>query len=180
MPPIKGNYKYTLVLDLDETLIYLQNKDLNKTLTLRPYIHEFLHEMKSIYELVLFSENSISYVSPILDIIQQNEIYFEYILCNEFITFDKDGQEIKDLNLLGRDLKNIIIVDNMKQYYKNTDNLICIKSFFGDINNDKRTLKLLGNVLKEIQLDSEKTCDTRISINKFKYKLYPKVINTLD
>ena len=180
LSPIKNKYKYTLILDLDETLIYLQNKDLNKKLNLRPNIHEFLHEMKSIYELVLFSENSKNYVGPILDIIQQKEKYFEYILCNEFITFDKYGQEIKDLNLLGRDLKNIIVVDNMKQYYKNTDNLICIKSFFGDINNDKRTLKLLGNVLKEIQLDSEKTCDIRISINKFKYKLYPKVINTLD
>ena len=180
LSPIKNNYKYTLILDLDETLIYLQNKDLNKKLTLRPNVHEFLHEMKSIYELILFSENSINYIAPILDIIQQNEIYFEYILCNEFITFDKDGQEIKDLNLLGRDLKNIIIVDNMKQYYRNTDNLICIKSFFGDVNNDKKTLKLLGNVLKEIKFDAEKTCDIRISINKFKYKLYPKVINSLD
>ena len=180
LPPIKNKYKYTLILDLDETLIYLQNNDLDQTLTLRPNIQEFLHEMKSIYELVLFSENTKNYVSPIIDIIQQNEKYFEYVLCNEFITFDKKGHEIKDLNLLGRDLKNVIAVDNVSQYYKNTDNLICIKSFFGDVNNDKKTLTILGNVLKEIQLDSEKTCDTRISINKFKYKLYPKVINTLD
>jgi len=143
-PPIKDNYKYTLILDLDETLIYLQNKDSTEALTLRPNIHEFLHEMKSIYELILFSENSINYVGPILDIIQQKENYFEHILCKEYITLDKKGQEIKDLNLLGRDLKNIIVVDNMKQYYKNKDNLICIKSFFGDTNNDNKSSENLS------------------------------------
>ena len=180
LSPIKENFKYTLILDLDETLIYLQNKESTETLILRPNIHEFLHEMKSIYELIIFSENSINYVGPILDIIQQKEKYFDHVLCQEYITLDKKGQEIKDLNLLGRDLKNLIVVDNMKQYYKNADNLICIKSFFGDANNDKKTLKLLGNFLKEIKLDSEKTGDIRISINNLKYKLYPKVINTVN
>jgi len=179
LPPIKSNYKYTLILDLDETLIYLQNQD-RKTITLRPNIFEFLHEMKSIYELIIFSENSQEYVEPIVDLIQQKEKYFDYILCKQYMTFDGKGQEIKNLNLLGRDLKHIVVVDNMQQYYKNTDNLICIKSFFGDVNNDKKTLKFLGYILKEIKVDSEKTGDIRISINNYKYKLYPKVINILD
>lgn len=74
----------------------------------------------------------------------------------------------------------MIVVDNIKQYYKNKENLICIKSFFGDVNNDKKTLKLLGNVLKEIKTDSENSGDIRTSINQLKYKLYPKVINSLD
>ena len=179
LPPIKSNYKYTLILDLDETLIYLQNQD-RKTITLRPNIFEFLHEMKSIYELIIFSENSQEYVEPIINLIQQKEKYFDYILCKQYMTFDSKGQEIKNLNLLGRDLKNVVVVDNMQQYYKTNDNLICIKSFFGDVNNDKKTLKFLGNILKEIKLDSEKTGDIRISINNYKYKLYPKVINILD
>ena len=179
LPPIKNNFKYTLILDLDETLIYLQNQD-RKTITLRPNIFEFLHEMKCIYEIIIFSENSQEYVEPIVDFIQQKEKLFDYILCKQYMTFDSKGQEIKNLNLLGRDLKNIVVVDNMQQYYKNTDNLICIKSFFGDVNNDKKTLKFLGSILKEIKLDSEKTGDIRVSINNYKYKLYPKVINILD
>jgi hypothetical protein len=184
LPEIKDNYKYSLILDLDETLIYLQNKDSLKTDTnsiiLRPNLHEFLHEMKSIYELIIFSENSQEYVEPIIDFIQKKENYFDYIICKSFITYDNRGNEIKDLNLLGRDLKNVIVVDNIKQFYKNKENLICIKSFFGDVNNDKRTLKLLGNVLKEIKTDSDNSGDIRISINQLKYKLYPKVINSLD
>ena len=184
LPEIKENYKYSLILDLDETLIYLQNKDSLKvdisSIVLRPNLHEFLHEMKSIYELIIFSENSKEYVEPIIDLIQKKENYFDYIICKPFITYDSRGNEIKDLSLLGRDLKNVIVVDNIKQYYKNKENLICIKSFFGDINNDKRTLKLLGNILKEIKTDSESSGDIRTSISQLKYKLYPKVINSLD
>ena len=184
LPQIKDNYKYSLILDLDETLIYLQNKDSLKvdinSIILRPNLHEFLHEMKSIYELIIFSENSQEYVEPIIDLIQKKENYFDYIICKSFITYDNKGNEIKDLSLLGRDLKNVIVVDNIKQYYKNKENLICIKSFFGDVNNDKKTLKLLGNVLKEIKTDSENSGDIRTSINQLKYKLYPKVINSLD
>ena len=184
LPEIKSNYKYTLILDLDETLIYLQNKESFKlgikSIILRPYLQEFLYDMKSIYELIIFSENSEEYVQPIIDIIQKKENYFDYVICKPFISYDINGHEIKDISLLGRDLKNVIVIDNIKQYYRNKENLICIKSFFGDINNDKRTLKLLGNVLKEIKLDSEKTGDIRTSISQLKYKLYPKVINTLD
>ena len=184
LPPIKNNYKYTLVLDLDETLIYLQNKDSSNsgkdTIILRPNIHEFLKEMKPEFELIIFSENSKEYVNNIINIIQQKEKFFEHILCKEYITFDNKGKEIKDLKLLGRDLKNVIVVDNMKQFYKNTDNLICIKPFLGDINNDKKTLKILGNVLKEIKLDLKKSGDVGISLNRLKSKLYPMVISNSD
>ena len=184
LPEIKNNYKNSLILDLDETLIYLQNKESFKidikSIILRPYLHEFLHDMKSIYELIIFSENTQEYVQPIIDLIQKKEKYFDYVICKPFISYDSDGHEIKDISLLGRDLKNIIVIDNIKQYYRSKENLICIKSFFGDINNDKKTLKLLGSVLKEIKIDSEKTGDIRTSISQLKYKLYPKVINTLD
>jgi hypothetical protein len=184
LPKIKNNYKYSLILDLDETLIYMQNKESFKfgikTIILRPYLYEFLHDMKSLYELIIFSENSQEYVQPIIDLIQKKEKYFDYVICKQFISYDTNGHEIKDISLLGRDLKNVIVIDNIKQYYRNKENLICIKSFFGDVNNDKKTLKLLGSVLKEIKLDSEKTGDIRISISQLKYKLYPKVINILD
>ena len=184
LPEIKNNYKYSLILDLDETLIYMQNKESFKigikSIILRPYLHEFLHDMKPLYELIIFSENSQEYVQPIIDLIQIKEKYFDYVICKPFISYDSKGHEIKDISLLGRNLKNVIVIDNIKQYYRSRENLICIKSFFGDINNDKKTLKLLGNVLKEIKIDSEKTGDIRASISQLKYKLYPKVINTLD
>ena len=176
LPPIKPNFKYSLILNLDETLIYGKN-----TLILRPYLNEFLHEMKNLYEIIIFSDTSKEYTNFIVDIIQQKEKYFSYILNNKYITYDNKNGKVKDLSLLGRELANIVVVDSIDKYYKmNKDNLICIKSFFGDINNDKNTLKILSDFLKELIKDSEKFDDIRISLNNLKYKLYPKVINNLN
>lgn len=75
-----------MILDLDETLIYLQNKDSLKvdinSIILRPNLHEFLHEMKSIYELIIFSENSQEYVEPIIDLIQKKKIILIILYAN--------------------------------------------------------------------------------------------------
>ena len=65
--------------------------------------------MKSIYELIIFSENTQEYVLPIIDLIQKKEKYFDYVICKPFISYDSDGHEIKDISLLGRNLKNIIM-----------------------------------------------------------------------
>ena len=176
LPPIKANYKYSLILNLDETLVYRKN-----TLVLRPYLNEFLHEMKKLYEIIIFSDTSKEYTNFIVDIIQQKEKYFSYVLNNKYITYDNKNDKIKDLSLLGRKLTNIVVVDSMDKFYKkNKDNLICIKGFYGDINNDKNTLKILSIFLNELIINSEKVEDIRISLNNLKYKIYPKVINSLN
>ena len=170
LSPIKNNYKYTLILNLNETLVYFKNQN---TFILRQNIYEFLHEMKLIYELIILSDNPKEYAEPIIDIIQKKEKYFSYILYNKCIITNNKGEKLKDLNLLGREMKNLIVIDITNKYYKlNKENVICIKSFNGDGNKDKNTLKILGNFLKELQNDSEKTGDIRISLNKLKYKLY--------
>lgn len=185
LPPIKNNYKYTLILGLDETLIY-NNIDnyasfkKNKPILLRPNIHEFLHEMKQLFELVIFSEKSKDYVDPIIDKIQQKEKYFSYVLDGQYVILDNNGQEVKNINLLGRSIKNVVIIDNTDHYYKSfKENLICIQPFYGDNKDDKNIFKIFENVLKEIKIDSDKTGDIRISLNKFRYKLYPKDINNI-
>ena len=176
LPPIKGNYKYSLILNLDETLVYRKN-----ALVLRPYLNEFLHEMKNLFEIIIFSDTSKEYTNFIVDIIQKKEKYFSYVLNNKYITYDNKNNKIKDLSLLGRELTNIVVVDSIDKFYKkNKDNLICIKSFYGDINNDKNTLKILSIFLNELIINSEKVGDIRISLNNLKYKIYPQVINSLN
>ena len=94
LPSIKKPYKYTLVLDLDETLIHyktdlIQNSDKqNKNiLILRPNLLLFLKEMKQIYELVLFSYATYDYIETILKIIESKEKFFNYILDRRHITY---------------------------------------------------------------------------------------------
>ena len=191
LPEIK-NKKYSLILDLDETLIYAQrsfnykfrkseNNINKKRIILRPCLLEFLHEMKPLFELILFSSGTADYVNPIIKIIEKNEKYFDHILYRHHITLDDDGNNVKNLDLIGRDLKNIIIIDDIPRYFHlQKRNGINIKPFCGNILSDTKTLKTLNNVLKKIRTDVEETGDIRISLEKYKNLLYPNVINEIE
>ena len=192
LPEIKDNKKYSLILDLDETLIYAQrsfslkfkkseNNINKKRIILRPCLSEFLHEMKQIFELIVFSSGTPEYVDPIIKIIEKNEKYFDHILYRHHISLDDNGNNVKNLDIIGRDLKNIIIIDDIPRYFHlQKRNGINIKPFCGNILSDTKTLKTLNNVLKKIRVDVEETEDIRISLEKYKYLLYPNVINEIE
>ena len=60
---------------------------------------------------------------------------------------------MKDLTKIGKDLRKIIIIDNMKENFKlQQDNGIHIKSWFNDNPNDTELLKI-GKALRDIYLD---------------------------
>ena len=191
LPEIKDK-KYSLILDLDETLIYAQrnfnyklrkneNNINKKRIYLRPCLHEFLHDMKSLFELIVFSSGTPDYVDPIIKIIEKKEKYFDYILYRHHITLDEDGNNVKNLDLIGRDLKNVIIIDDIPRYYHlQKANGINIKPFCGNVLSDTKTLKTLNSVLKKIRIDAEESKDIRISLEKYKYLLFPNVINKFE
>jgi len=190
LPKIR-NHKYSLILNLDETLVYSQinysEKNNNKiilpktTLIMRPGLQEFLHDMKLLYELILFSERNQDYVDPIVKAIEKNEKYFDYILYKQHVVIYENGDKIKNLDLIGRNLNSFIIIDNVSKNYKlQKENVICIRPFCGNITSDKKTLKTLNDVLQRIRYDVDKTKDIRISLDKYKYLLYPIVINDME
>ena len=181
-------HKYTLILDLDETLIYsqinfdykLNNKIIlpKTTLIMRPGLHEFLHDMKLLYELIVFSSGSPEYVDPIIKAIEKEEKYFDYVLYRHHMTVDEFGDNVKNLNLIGRNLNSTIIIDDVSKNFKmQKDNGICIRPFVGNCTTDSKTLKTLNNVLQKIRFNADETKDIRISLKKFKYLLYPIVIS---
>ena len=186
LPPIKKPYKYTLVLDLDETLIYYKiessknSKKPKNVLILRPNLILFLREMKKIFELVLFSYATYDYIEKILKIIESKEKFFEYILDRRHITYE-NGSFVKNLSLIGRDLKNVIIIDDKPQAFKmNQENGIFIKPFYGDCLNNKNILKNLINILKDIRKDVEITGDIKKSIQKKKHEIFTKITTGLN
>ena len=136
--------KYTLVLDLDETLINLEIKDINNNkciLHFRPNLFSFLNEIKPFYELISFTSASKEYGQPIINEIELKKKYFDYnffrehsIICgNDFV---------KDISRIGRDMKKIIIIDNMEENFRlNKKNGIKIAPFYGD-ENDKVLFEL--------------------------------------
>ena len=191
LPPIKKCYKYTLVLDLDETLIYLMPNNIylnsigkfgegKHTLILRPGLINFLQKMKPLYELVIFSFGTYQYVDNVIKIIEKKEKFFEHVLYRQHATVN-NGEYIKDLSLLGRDLKNIIIVDDIPQVFKLQErNGICIKAFYGDTVTERNTLKILGKILETVRFDAEETGDIRKSLDKQRNIIFTHITTNLE
>ena len=170
LPSRDPKFEFTLVIDLDETLIHFKrSSDLNSKkgiLVFRPYLFYFLSLMKKEYELVLFSFGNEKYVDPIINMIEKKEKYFSYRLYRRHAILSGKNF-VKDLSKLGRDLKTILIIDNLPQAFKlQKENGIWVKAFYGDCKGDNETLKNLGDVLERIKYDAMKTKDIRISLAK--------------
>ena len=183
--PIKLYYKYTLMINLD-ILVYfnewmnIYNSGKNNKVILRPGTSQFLQEMKQIYELIIFANNSFEYISKILKSFENNEKFFEYILSNNQLNFEKNGS-ISNLDCLNRDLKNIIILDKQQSISKlNKDNIIYVKPFYGDVNNDGNILNKLGEILINIKYDMEEVDDIRISLIKHKFDIITTITTNLN
>ena len=137
--------KYSIVLDLDETLINIEFKGVDSkkcTLHFRPYLFQFLSDIKPFCELITFTSASKEYAQPIINEIELKNKYFDYNFFREHsVIYGNDF--VKDISRIGRDMKKIIIIDNMKENFRlNQKNGIKIFPFYGD-NND--------NVLNELK-----------------------------
>ena len=144
---------------------------------MRPGLFNFLHKVKTKYELVVFTAGTKEYAQPIIDIIEKKEKFFVKRLYREH-TIYRDNIYIKDLTKLGRDLSKIIIVDNMPQNFcLQKENGILINNYFGQDNGDK-TLYFLAEILLKIAQRPGR--DVRNEIKKYKEEIFTKITTNLD
>ncbi|CCW64332.1 unnamed protein product [Phytomonas sp. EM1] len=141
--------KKCLVLDVDETLLHssyvkpehydlhlvIQKDDsaeVNIYTTFRPYMQNFLEFIAPLFEVVIFTASTSLYCNMLFDIIDPqhklgNLRMFREHCIQIFSTF------VKDLSLLGRDLEQIVIIDNSPVSYSlQHRNAIPVSSWFGD------------------------------------------------
>ena len=153
----KKTSKKTLVLDLDETLVHsqfvpfsiksdlifkieLDNQLHDIHVLIRPGVPQFLKKMAKLYEIVIFTASISKYADPLLNIIDRNHIC-SFRLFREHCSM-VGVTYIKDLKKLGRELKDIIIVDNSPLSYSfNPENGLPILTWFDD-KNDKELYKI--------------------------------------
>ena len=166
---------FTLVLDLDETIISYNNE--TKTFIPRPGLNKFLTEISKIYEIILFTSAKQEYADSIINQIDKNKIYFEKRLYRQH-NLIINNSFIKDLSKLERDLSKVLIIDNKPQSYGlQKDNGIFIKSFHGDDKFDNALIYLIP-ILKKIA--SNPTNDVRKEIKKMKNEIFIKVSTDLN
>ena len=170
----KTNKKFTLVLDLDETLICFipnPNEESKGTLRFRPGLTDFLLAVKEKYEVITFTSATQEYADPIENAIEQNNKYFDARLYRHH-TIIYENDFVKDIQRIGRPLDKILIVDNMPQNFRlQKENGIVIKAFWGDDAYDNALISL-----KEILLKiADEFNDIRKGLIKYKDEILNKV-----
>ena len=159
----KMDKKFCLVLDLDETLIHNLNLPFGNYFFVRPGFFDFLEKIHNIYEIIIFTAADKNYAFSIIDKID-NKNYIDYILYKKHIIYE-EGNPIKKLDLIGRDLNKVIIVDNLENTAKyNKKNLYHISSWYNNIYDDE--LVKLKEKLINIANSSKYDDDITMGLNK--------------
>ena len=122
--------------------------------------------MSKYYEIVIFTAGLQEYADFILNKLDpENKLISHRLYRQHCILRKKDGVHLKDLNLLGRDLKRTIIVDNIKDNFcLQRENGILINTWLSDM--DDRSLLELIPFLREIVIKRVK--DVKKSLQNFR------------
>jgi Dullard-like phosphatase family protein len=166
-PECTTNKKYTLLLDLDETLISKQD-DINKAeyvveslgniqigFNIRPFAQEFLQILHKFFEIIIFTSSKAEYANPILAKLDPTGSYISFVLDRDYCTVTKKGSVVKDLRIIkNREMANMVLVDNNPNSFAHQIfNGVPILSWTGDKND--RELYFLKDLLLKLVTSEE-------------------------
>jgi len=139
--------KKCLVLDLDETLVHssfklihqadfvvpveIEGQYHNVYVIKRPGVDAFMKKMGELYEVVVFTASLSKYADPVLDMLDIHKVVNHRLFRES--CYNHHGNYVKDLSQLGRDLREVIIIDNSPaSYVFHPANAVPISSWFND------------------------------------------------
>ncbi|MEI6790573.1 MAG: HAD family hydrolase [Myxococcaceae bacterium] len=129
--------RLTLVLDLDETLIFNRRG----APVLRPHIFHLLERLQALdIEIVIWTASSEATARRALQETGVREELFDNFIFRDGRWYNEHNH-LKDLRLLGRDMNRVMIVDNSAHVCRtNPRNAVLVEDFVGNLNIDDDTL----------------------------------------
>lgn len=123
---------YTLVLSLEDLLIHSEwSREHGWRMAKRPGLDYFLRYLSQYYELVIFTSQPWSIADPVVRKLDPYHIV-TWPLFRE-ATLYENGEYVKDLSFLNRDLSKVILLDTVKSHAKNQpENAIILPKWKGD------------------------------------------------
>ncbi|KAM0349790.1 hypothetical protein ACHAPU_003621 [Fusarium lateritium] len=154
LPAIAPEHKgrKCLVLDLDETLVHSSFKILHQAdftipveiegnyhnvyVIKRPGVDEFMKRVGELYEVVVFTASVSKYGDPLLDQLDIHKVVHHRLFRES--CYNHQGNYVKDLSQVGRDLKDTIIIDNSPtSYIFHPQHAVPISSWFSDAHDNE-------------------------------------------
>lgn len=153
-------------MDLDETLVHssfvqrshadfrfhlgIEGNEINVWVSIRPGAEQFLKALGDLYEIVLFTASTRFYADCVVNEIDKTGA-IKYRLYRDSCS-NLGGCRVKNLSLIGRDLKKTIIIDNSSvAYLFHPYNAIAITSWYDD-KKDKELYSILNVLTKSYRI----------------------------
>ncbi|PYH66448.1 protein translocase subunit TIM50 [Aspergillus vadensis CBS 113365] len=123
---------YTLVLSLEDLLVHSEwSREHGWRVAKRPGVDYFLRYLNQYYELVLFTSVPSMMADQVLRKLDPYRI-IRWPLFREATKY-KDGEYIKDLSYLNRDLSKVILIDTKEEHARlQPENAVILEKWLGD------------------------------------------------
>ncbi|KAG9887788.1 NIF-domain-containing protein, partial [Aureobasidium melanogenum] len=151
LPSVRPEHKgrKCLILDLDETLVHSSFKVTDFTIPVeiegtyhnvyvikRPGVDAFMKRVGELYEVVVFTASVSKYGDPLLDQLDIHGVVHHRLFRES--CYNHQGNYVKDLSQVGRDLKETIIIDNSPtSYIFHPQHAVPISSWFSDAHDNE-------------------------------------------